>query len=308
MGRTACREPQCLYKGALYHTSVPVQGCTLPYLSACTRVHFTLPQCLYKGALYLASVPVQGCILPYLSACTRVHFTLPQCLYKGALYLTSVPVQGRTLPYLSACTRVQFPLPQCLYKGALYLTSVPVQGCTLPYLSACTRVHFTFTSVPVQGCTLPFTLLSFLVLCKKDIRRQSEAVFVDVSNNTPTPPPTRPLAHLTNQMSSKCITYLFSSFGISYFDEDLWNICLYYCQVLTEFKESALHSLFWCDWARVGGADRSCVRGSVHVPFIPYPTAFPYGNGTVLHFYQQQESSTTKTVHKVINKGLKAYV
>jgi len=27
----------------------------------------------------------------------------------------------------------------------------------------------------------------------------------------------------------------------------------------------------------------------------PYPTAFPYGNGTVLHFYQQQESSTTKT-------------
>ena len=40
----------------------------------------------------------------------------------------------------------------------------------------------------------------------------------------------------------------------------------------------------------------------------PYPTAFPYGNGTVLHFYQQQESSTTKTVHKVIKKGLKAYV
>ena len=40
----------------------------------------------------------------------------------------------------------------------------------------------------------------------------------------------------------------------------------------------------------------------------PYPKAFPYGNGMILHFYQQQESSTTKTVHKVINKGLKAYV
>ena len=26
----------------------------------------------------------------------------------------------------------------------------------------------------------------------------------------------------------------------------------------------------------------------------PYPTAFPYGNGMVLHFYQQQESSMTK--------------
>ena len=40
----------------------------------------------------------------------------------------------------------------------------------------------------------------------------------------------------------------------------------------------------------------------------PYPTAFPYGNGMVVHFYQQQESSTTKTVHKVINKGLKTCV
>ena len=42
--------------------------------------------------------------------------------------------------------------------------------------------------------------------------------------------------------------------------------------------------------------------------FNPYPTAFPYGNGMVLHFYQQQESSTTKTVHKGINKKLKTYV
>ena len=46
----------------------------------------------------------------------------------------------------------------------------------------------------------------------------------------------------------------------------------------------------------------------INVFLNPYPTAFPYGNGMVLHFYQQQESSTTKTVHKVINKGLKAYV
>ena len=46
----------------------------------------------------------------------------------------------------------------------------------------------------------------------------------------------------------------------------------------------------------------------VNATINPYPTAFPYGNGMVLHFYQQQESSTTKTVHKVINKGLKTYV
>ena len=50
------------------------------------------------------------------------------------------------------------------------------------------------------------------------------------------------------------------------------------------------------------------IRWHIRVTFNPYPTAFPYGNGMVLHFYQQQESSTTKTVHKVINKGLKAYV
>ena len=48
--------------------------------------------------------------------------------------------------------------------------------------------------------------------------------------------------------------------------------------------------------------------GMLLFTIIPYPTAFPYGNGMVLHFYQQQESSTTKTVHRVINKGLKMYV
>ena len=49
-------------------------------------------------------------------------------------------------------------------------------------------------------------------------------------------------------------------------------------------------------------------RPVINMRHNPYPTAFPYGNGMVLHFYQQQESSTTKTVHKVINKGLKTYV
>ena len=51
-----------------------------------------------------------------------------------------------------------------------------------------------------------------------------------------------------------------------------------------------------------------CSVDLLHLCVNPYPTAFPYGNRIVLHFYQQQESSTTKTVHKVINKGLKAYV
>ena len=58
---------------------------------------------------------------------------------------------------------------------------------------------------------------------------------------------------------------------------------------------------------KVDIVNRVSERFQVFTWFNPYPTAFPYGNGMVLHFYQQQESSTTKTVHKVINKGLKAY-
>ena len=52
----------------------------------------------------------------------------------------------------------------------------------------------------------------------------------------------------------------------------------------------------------------NAVASTLEQNINPYPTAFPYGNGMVLHFYQQQESSTTKTVHKVINWGLKTYV
>jgi hypothetical protein len=79
MGRTACTEPQCLYKGALhlyltvelylyspygpydlYRASVPVQGCTLrlPYSRAIPLLPLWAVQ------------PVQS-----LSACTTVHFT-----------------------------------------------------------------------------------------------------------------------------------------------------------------------------------------------------------------------------------------
>jgi len=125
MSRTACTEPQCLYKGTLY-----------------LYLYLYSPYCPYS--LYRASVPVQGCTLTLpipplplwavqpvqsLSACTRVHFNFTN---------TSTPPIVRT-----ACTE-----RRCLYKGALYLylylyspygpyslyrASVPVQGCTLPY-------------------------------------------------------------------------------------------------------------------------------------------------------------------------------
>ena len=62
------------------------------------------------------------------------------------------------------------------------------------------------------------------------------------------------------------------------------------------------------DKSTAGGWRHTIARLVTMTEINPYPTAFPYGNGMVLHFYQQRESSTTKTVHKVINKGLKAYV
>ena len=61
-------------------------------------------------------------------------------------------------------------------------------------------------------------------------------------------------------------------------------------------------------WNNVSWVNLSYGRLQFAILYNPYPTAFPYGNDMVLHFYQQQESSTTKTVHKVINKGLKTYV
>jgi len=201
MGRTACTEPQCLYKGALYlyltvelylyspyglyglyRASVSVQVCTLPLpysraiplLPTMGRTACTDPQCLYKDALYLyftvelylyspygpyglyrASVPVQGCTLPLpysravplLPPMGRTACTEPQCLYKCALYLyltvelylyspygpyglyrASVPVQGctlplpysRAIPLLPTMGRTACTEPQCLYNGTLY--------------------------------------------------------------------------------------------------------------------------------------------------------------------------------------------
>ena len=81
------------------------------------------------------------------------------------------------------------------------------------------------------------------------------------------------------------------------------NICLTHCVNYDVFETLCVSLLAGRCETRWG-----CHSGRYHGGINPYPTAFPYGNGMVLHFYQHQESSTNKTVHKVINKGLKAYV
>ena len=79
--------------------------------------------------------------------------------------------------------------------------------------------------------------------------------------------------------------------------------CLWINYLLKRFKETSSTI-----WEKTPAVTYITFKMNSVSSINPYPTAFPYGNGMVLHFYQQQESSTTKTVHKVINKGLKAYV
>ena len=82
----------------------PVQS-----VSACTRLTFTLPQCLYKGDLYLTSVPVQGWPLPYLSACTRVtftHFTTSDNVHSHRFFFQTITFRTRfLLPFSGSMTR-----------------------------------------------------------------------------------------------------------------------------------------------------------------------------------------------------------
>jgi hypothetical protein len=115
MGRTACTEPQCLYKGAAL------------YLYLTVELYLYFPYGLY--VLYRASVPVQGCPLPYLTVELYLYF--PYGPY--VLYRASVPVQG--------CSTL--PLPYSRPIPLLPLWAVrPVQS-----LSACTRVSFTLPSL-----------------------------------------------------------------------------------------------------------------------------------------------------------------
>ena len=76
---------------------------------------------------------------------------------------------------------------------------------------------------------------------------------------------------------------------------------------MSVFNNTELFAVFM-SWPTNNIFIQCVLQFTMCISINPYPTAFPYGNGMVLHFYQQQESSTTKTVHKVINKGFKTYV
>ena len=97
------------------------------------------------------------------------------------------------------------------------------------------------------------------------------------------------------------VSVFYSSLLRRYQSCNKWYIFLYYRSHRHPVTDYKIHSHRLYYTATLLPTDHS-----LHIK--PYPTAFPYGNGMVLHFYQQQESSTTKTVHKVINKGLKTYI
>jgi hypothetical protein len=72
MGRTACTEPQCLYKGDLY-------------------LYLTVELYLYSlygpYALYRASVPVQGCTLPCYLSSSENPLLISNLMHKILIYL-----------------------------------------------------------------------------------------------------------------------------------------------------------------------------------------------------------------------------
>ena len=85
MGRTACTEPQCPYKSALYlYLRVELYLYSPMGHTACTE-----PQCMYKGALYL-----------YLTV--ELYLYSPCGPY--GLYRALLTVQRCTSPYFISAT------------------------------------------------------------------------------------------------------------------------------------------------------------------------------------------------------------
>jgi len=72
MGRTACTEPQCLYKGALY-------------LYLAVDLYLYSPYGPY--GLYRASLPVQGCTLPCNLLNSEDPLLISNLMHKILIYL-----------------------------------------------------------------------------------------------------------------------------------------------------------------------------------------------------------------------------
>ena len=79
VGRKAFTEPQCLYKGGRQRIYRDISSTVHHEWPVCIWSHERVELYLHSpygpSDLYRASVPVQGCSLPYLSACRLARFT-----------------------------------------------------------------------------------------------------------------------------------------------------------------------------------------------------------------------------------------
>ena len=114
------------------------------------------------------------------------------------------------------------------------------------------------------------------------------------------------------ELQALCIQFSIISTSVNYLVKSKYKLLVTQMDKICTHKHTQTHthisSLAKSSWLGKHHAGAGGYHSQKSVLLNPYPTAFPYGNGMVLHLYQQQESSTTKTVHKVINKGLKTYV
>ena len=127
---------------------MPVQGCTLLYLSACTRVHFTLSQCLYNGALYLFF---------FYHLKTDSQFPIQRPLLKG--YVCNVPAYEKLKLSLSApwnLGRIEIYLPSfLLYNQQDAPVSQIIYSCKTLYMFR-TIYPSIIRSSKLHICLLPY--------------------------------------------------------------------------------------------------------------------------------------------------------
>ena len=67
------------------------------------------------------------------------------------------------------------------------------------------------------------------------------------------------------------------------------NLKITYAKAPTSFRLKEFEGLRRWEYYKCGHFESHLRQDPVYIN--PYPTAFPYGNGMVLHFYQQQEKA-----------------
>ena len=87
MDRTVCIEPQCLYRGALYLTSVPVQGCTLPFTFLNSVIFCCVTPCMILSLSKLRKIFRPPLPEQSMLSCMSSHWQSLRCLLFAIKFL-----------------------------------------------------------------------------------------------------------------------------------------------------------------------------------------------------------------------------